>query len=394
MDVKIMKKRLLGIFMIVLFASFTIGCEQKVEMVNLAKVMAIGIDSAPDGNYIVSIRTLSEGSSKKSSGSAMQKGSKDSTSSAVYVETGDTILQAVNKLNKQLGKEIRFSHNKVIIIGEEIAWKSIYNILDFSQRLYQMRPNVPVLIAKGTALEIMKIETTENPLPPSAIEDILTQQDKIGYAPYSTNLDITKALLSKSSAPVVAVINKNTNDLLNTDSFKIEGTAVFNKDKLVGYMNEKETRGLEWVVGRIRNGAVVLGDIKYGNITTIVLDSSAKITPLLGKDDIVIQIDIKNRSNIREMTADLDIMKNPNMIDELNEAQNKVIKYEVEQAVNVAQKNLREDIFGFGQVIYRKYPKEWKKIKDKWDEEFPDCKVNVTVHSSIKRPGSLNRTVK
>lgn len=389
-----MKKRLLSIFLIIMLTSFCSGCAQKIEIVNLAKVMALGVDTAPDGKFIVSIRILSESSAQKSSGMSMGRGGGKPTESAIYTATGDTILHAVNKLNKQLGKEIRFSHNKVIIIGEETARKSIHHILDHSLRLYQMRPNIPMLVSKGTALEIMKVETLENPLPPAAIEDILERQDKIGYAPYSTNLDIANALLTESTAPIAPVIMKNTDEITNLDSFKIEGTAVFKKDRLIGFMNEKQTRGLEWVIGKIRRSAVVLPGIKNGNLTTLIIDSSAKITPILQNDNMTIEIDIKNSSNIREMTEDLDVMKNPNIMDKLNEIQNNAIKSEVEEAINTAQKDLKQDVFGFGEAIHRSYPKEWKKLKNKWDEEFEHCKVKVNVHSSIKRPGSLNKTIK
>lgn len=389
-----MIKRLLSIFLIATLMSFCTGCAQKVEIVNLAKVMALGVDTTPDGKYVVSIRIISETSSQKASGMPAKKGGGGPAESTVYAASGDTIAQALNKLNKQLGKEIRLSHNKVIIIGEETARKGIHSILDYSLRIYQMRPNIPVLVAKGTALEIMKIETPDNPLPPVSIEQILDTQDKIGYAPFSTNLDIADALLNKITSPIAAVIKQNTDEITNINSFKVEGTAVFKKDKLIGFMNDKETRGLEWVIGRIRNSAVVLPGVKNRSLTTIVLDSSAKMTPILEKDNILIQIDIKNKANIREMTDDLDIMKNPKIMDELNEIQNKTIKYEIEEAINAAQKNFKEDIFGFGEAIHRKYPKEWKKLKDKWTEEFGQCRVKVNVHSSIKRPGNHNRTIK
>lgn len=389
-----MKKKFLCIFVAISFIFFSSGCNQKTEMVNLAKVMALGVDINPDGKYLVSIRILTESSSSKSAGIPTQNAGGLSTESAVYSASGNSILDAMNKLNVQLGKEIRFSHSKVIIIGEETAKKSIYSTLDYSLRLYQMRPNIPILISKGTALEIMNIETVENPLPPAAIEDILMQQNKIGYAPYITNLDIANALLTESTAPIIPLIMKNTKETTNTNSFRIEGTAVLKKDKLVGYLNDKETRGLEWVIGNIRLGAIVLPGIKTGSLTTLVIDSYSKINPRLEGNDITIEIDVKNKANIREMTDDLDMMKNPEIMDELNEVQNKIIKTEIEEAINSAQKNLKQDVFGFGQAIYRKYPKEWKKIKDKWSEEFPRCIVKVNVHSNIERPGSLNKPIK
>ncbi|WPC40485.1 hypothetical protein [Clostridium sp. JS66] len=120
-----MKKKFLCIFVAISFIFFSSGCNQKTEMVNLAKVIALGVDINPDGKYLVSIRILTESSSSKSAGIPTQKAGGLSTESAVYSASGNSILDSMNKLNVQLGKEIRFSHSKVIIIGEETA-KKVY----------------------------------------------------------------------------------------------------------------------------------------------------------------------------------------------------------------------------------------------------------------------------
>ena len=38
-------------------------------------------------------------------------------------------------------------------------------------------------------------------------------------------------------------------------------------------------------------------------------------------------------------------------------------------------------------------PKEWKKVKDNWDEEFPKVKTNVNVDITIKGSGLFNSTI-
>jgi spore germination protein KC len=40
---------------------------------------------------------------------------------------------------------------------------------------------------------------------------------------------------------------------------------------------------------------------------------------------------------------------------------------------------MKVDIFGFAEAFERKYPKEWNKEKDRWNDIFP--KVGVTFHS-------------
>ncbi len=39
---------------------------------------------------------------------------------------------------------------------------------------------------------------------------------------------------------------------------RITGAAVFRKDRLVGWLGKQETRGLLWVMGRVRSGIIVI----------------------------------------------------------------------------------------------------------------------------------------
>lgn len=51
-------------------------------------------------------------------------------------------------------------------------------------------------------------------------------------------------------------------------------------------------------------------------------------------------------------------------------------------AVDIAQKQYQSDILGFGQAIYKKYPKEWNtQYKNNWEQEFPQ--VGVSIHSQV-----------
>ena len=60
-----------------------------------------------------------------------------------------------------------------------------------------------------------------------------------------------------------------------------------------------------------------------------------------------------------------------------------------------AQKEYNSDIFGFGMLIWRKYPKEWKDYyKNMWNEIFPNLDVAVHVRSTLLRGGLSTRSIK
>jgi spore germination protein KC len=57
--------------------------------------------------------------------------------------------------------------------------------------------------------------------------------------------------------------------------------------------------------------------------------------------------------------------------------------------IETAQKQYKSDIFGFGEAIHRSNPKEWKKIKEQWDEEFSEMTANVKVDVKLVHTGTV-----
>ena len=55
-------------------------------------------------------------------------------------------------------------------------------------------------------------------------------------------------------------------------------------------------------------------------------------------------------------------------------------------ALNKAQE-LNADVFGFGEALHRKYPKQWKELEKDWDEIFPELEVEIVVETQVSRSG-------
>lgn len=69
------------------------------------------------------------------------------------------------------------------------------------------------------------------------------------------------------------------------------------------------------------------------------------------------------------------------------------LKEYIQAALSLAQKN-KTDIFGFGQMFYKKNPQHWKEIKDKWDDElFSNIEVEMNVEVDLKVKGHINNTI-
>lgn len=77
----------------------------------------------------------------------------------------------------------------------------------------------------------------------------------------------------------------------------------------------------------------------------------------------------------------------------INEAVHQKLKEDIEEGVHLVQKKFKADILGMGRSIHQRRPKEWKKIKDRWDVLYPDVKVNVEPHVIIENVGVVNKPI-
>lgn len=67
------------------------------------------------------------------------------------------------------------------------------------------------------------------------------------------------------------------------------------------------------------------------------------------------------------------------------------IKKRAVVALEKAQGEYGVDIFGFGDVFHRRYKKEWRELKDRWDEEFALARVNIAVEAHVREIGLLTK---
>lgn len=382
-----------AIFMVILTLFSVTGCKgTKTEIENLAVVMATGYDQLPGNKYLLTVQVLNP--QKQSYGaSGMEKGGgvQAAADVIIYSDIGYSPAEAVDHLSTRIGKNLFFAHNKYTVIGRELAEAGLAPLIDSLLRGYVTRPDIPILVTKGKAADIVSSITNDDKIPANTVYRLIRQQLIIGYAPVQTRMNFANKLSSKTSAPTAGVINLNKN---MDGSFEMEGTAVFKNDKLIGFLNKNQTRGVQWINGKVKAGNLVIPFQNDKIISFEILDSSSKVEAIKKNDSVMMQISIKEKANIREMTGKLDPMENEKIMDELSKVQNEAIKKEVKEALFTAQKELNADIFDFGEIVHKIYPKEWVKMEKSWQDIFPSIEVKVMVNSSLERPGTISKPVK
>ncbi|MNE75451.1 Spore germination protein B3 precursor [compost metagenome] len=123
-----------------------------------------------------------------------------------------------------------------------------------------------------------------------------------------------------------------------------------------------------------------------------LLRSRTDLIPHLKGGEWSLTVRIETQDDIVENTSELDLSV-PDHISELERELEDDIKRRIQMALERAQKEMKADIFNFADAFYRKYPKEWNRNKDRWDEIYSHLQVNVQAKVKVVRPGMTNRSI-
>jgi spore germination protein KC len=221
--------------------------------------------------------------------------------------------------------------------------------------------------------------------------------------------DFVDMLLADGVEPIAARVGPKYSEVMNKSdsgsedsshklekSIGITGAAVFHKDKLIGWMNDKEARGVKWLRNEIKDAVVTVNipnEMGGGKISLRVLKANTKLKPIMIDNKVKMEVEVLAEHDLHENSSKLDL-SNPEVIQYVDEKLRDNITERLQLVLDKAQKQFKSDIFGFGLAVYRSYPKEWKKqFKNRWDQEFPNLEVKITPHVKVVRTGLTNKSL-
>lgn len=384
-----MKDRIFICITFILMLSMLTGCWNRRELNTLAVIQAVGIDRMEDGGVSLTFQLLKPGEVKAPA--AGKAGGGDSGKGVwILTSTGQTVFDAARNATIESERKLYWPHNRIIVFGEEAARSGIVPLIDYVHRDHESRHMPYIFIARGKAKDIIEAEHEQEKIPAKAIEGLAKATFATSRIPKINLHDFLETLDSKTSDPFIPGIEvmKREEDGKVKKLVKLDETAIFKKGKLAGWFNWRETRGLLWVLGKVKSGIVVVPSPRdeTKNVSLEIIRASGKVKPEMIDGKPVITIEIKEEGNLGEQMSEVDLTR-PDTFKELEKKQETVIKDEINAALVKAQKEWGVDIFKFGEAVHRKFPKEWKELKNKWDTEFQRVEVKVEVEAKLNRVG-------
>jgi len=392
--------RTLKVLLILSFTMLLTSCWSNRELNELAIASAIGIDKAGD-QYRVSLQIVNPSEVASRSGGAGYQ-----TPVTVYTVDANTILEAVRKAATIAPRKIYLAQLRSIVIGEELARSGISLSLDYLMREREVREEgLYILIAKGgKAEETLKVLTHLDKIPATKMANALKTLERY-WAP-TTTVELSEVLydlISDVTYPAITGIvvkgvkgdGDTTENVQTVDSptyLQFEDTAIFKKDKLVGWLNEEESKGYNYITDRVVKTAGHFRCPDGGMLAMDVIRSKTDIKAQMVDGKPEIKLKLWMEGNIADLQCNLN-PGNPAALEELQRIGEKQQVLLIQKALQKIQHQLKSDALGFGEAVHRSYPKEWKKLKDRWDDVFPDVPVHIDSTLRIRNTGTMNQSM-
>lgn len=382
-----MRKRLVGIVILLCQLFVLTGCWDAVEIDQMQLVSSIALDKGEDGQkYHLSaeIVTLDSGSTEPS---------KSEQTSKIVEASADTIFEATRKIISTTGRKLYYGHCKNLIISEDLAREGIVPILDIWMRFLSSRITVDIMIAKEVdAVDILKQDSVRKS--PNGFElESLLKSDREHLA-RTKRMELYAAVNELGTPgidlalPAVTVEKKDHVKSM----YKVDGMAVFSQDKLVGYVDGEQTKYFLMIKNLMRGGPLSVEVEKDRFVSIQFMKIKSKVD--FSEEDDRLTFFINSKFNVtlaefgtaNEFEDDKDFPK-------LNKLIESKIEQDMEKFVRQVQEELGCDIFGFGKLIHEEDPELWEKYKDDWAQTFPEVEVAAKAEVKIINQGTTSKEI-
>ena len=397
-----------------LLSLFASGCWDNREPEWLASSLLLAFDLDEENMYkaiVVLANPLFQGGGDVGTGSG---GGGVKLTFWVHSARGRTPFEAVLNLSQGTSRQIRFSHILVLLFSERLARAGIWPVLELFQRHRELRANIQTAVVDGDLEELLRADFPLEFLPSTAIDRLLriTSIER-SIIPDSRLLTKFIEFTRPGEEMILARLKvlsqeagqgKQGEDQQSQGQespgqkhppgapAEVTGAAVFRGEKMVGWMDGHETRGQNWIRNTLERGAVIIElPGKKGLATIEIIKMQSKIEPKINGGEVMITVEIMTEGRLQDLvvspgeTPRLDKDFDQTLENRFAES----IRRECERSFARA-KELKADIFGFGNAIYRRFPRLWEEdLAGRWEEAFCQLSVEFLVEAPIKRSGMI-----
>ncbi|RIV22849.1 Ger(x)C family spore germination protein [Alicyclobacillaceae bacterium I2511] len=323
------------------------------------------------------------------SGSGPATGSSDNF--VVVRAVGATTMDALEHARNEVSRRLYLAQRQVVVLGEDYARQGgAMDILDEVVRNPFSRLRTDVLVAYHTqAAEILRRPYLLNRLPSDAVHGL----ERESPVPHVNANEFLRNLTGQSDPYAVGIEPLHTACTGEPNTFNLEHVAVFQKDRLVGWLEGKQVVGFMWLTDRMKNRYTSIAIPNHsGYVGTRLLRARTHRQVRLHHGHPEVWLTVQTENDIAENTTHLNLSHSKDEALLLDSMRGE-IEAEIRSALTQLQQETHSDAAGFGELIYRHYPATWRQLQPHWRQEYTRLPVHIQVQVVLQRAGMTGKNL-
>lgn len=387
-------------FIIISLIPLLNGCWDRLEIEDRSIILGMAIDPVQEGGsdnmsgpiaiseargYQITVQVaipgrIPLGPGEGSSSSGPEK------SVWILTETGETLDDAMQVLQKDLADRIFLGHLRAIIVNRKLAeGPGIQDLQDYLRRNPEIRRLAWLVISEGEAKAAMDTAPKLERVPTLYLIATMDHAVQLGKLP---NVFVGKFWTVESAKGQESVL-----PLLSVQDhgrIRLEGLALFKGYKMTGTLDPLETMAFMELTNEQKGGYSVAFPLKENSTQKSVIihytgrHTRLKLHKLHGQPTFDTYLLIEG--NLEEKTSKVSLQ---NKIPYLEIESNKSLIQKQKKLLSKLQR-LQIDSIGFGERVRGEYPDFWKqhvRNREDWDKIFATMPIQCHVKTFIRRAG-------
>lgn len=379
--------KMLNLINILITITVIVGCVPEKVIEDLGIITAIGFDVGQENEEMILSTTV------------FFQFDPDVANASQIIENEARTLSEIKHINSKTSMhQIVPGQLRVMVLSSEIAQTGVIRLLDYLIRNAEVPNNFHIAVASGRANDLLKVKNYEEaPNIGAYLDKLLTNAVTNEQVVSSTMHEFLRNFYNPGRDAIVPLLN------IKEDRVVIDGVGVFSNDQYVGSFPLEDIFYVRLVMEKFKSGEMTIAlpnekfqefksehqyhketEQLYVAITQISSSTEIKLTdPNL----LSFEVNINYKGNITEVNQLLSL-EDPQLIKLLEKEVEKHLVEKITEIINQS-KELRSDIFGFGEV-YEASVRKIKLNKEDWHAMMPDIKVDVKAQVKISNYGTID----
>ncbi|HEX6972709.1 MAG TPA: Ger(x)C family spore germination protein [Limnochordia bacterium] len=374
-------RRLVAAAVLLLVAGGAAGCWDRREIEERSAILSIALDrQTPASPLRLGVRIAVPGGIPL--GGAATQGGTRGPAATPLVTTGETTMEALSNLRGRLSLAPFFGHTRIIAVSERLARQGLEDVLNTFSRHNQIRRLLWLVVVRDNALRILEFQPAVERVPTLFLLDMLDDLRRQGQLP---NAFFGRFLIQEANLgedPAIPYL-----EVANAHDVRYQGVAVFNGDRMVGWIDRHETGILLQLLGGGRAGGQLEAKVPGGFVGVELTGRRAATHPEMRNGQLSMHVSVRLEGNVREVIGDIDVSTSEKLHLVARALEDELTR-EAYALIHKMQ-SWQSDVFGFGEHVRAHLPDQWDPAR--WKEQFKTLPVEVDVKVSIRRVGMLVR---